>query len=449
MSFQRKLESSLLDFVIIRVGRNARFRSSETGTSVVQEIKVTMNNEKKIILFTFVAHYFFHFYELAFPALAVPLMLSLQMSLEDVLKLGFPMYLFFGLFSLPWGIFADRFSNRRSLIIFFLGTGAGAVIASQSASPVSIMVSLAVIGFFASIYHPAGMGLISHGVRNRGMALGINGVAGSIGLATAPFIAGLLNWLVGWEKAYLILGICGLFWGLLMFFIPLDETPIERGAGPGGTRGGVASRHPGWAGFLILCLIATLGGLAYRINIVVLPAYLEFKAGFLCRLFAGLPFANMAGLSTMAAGLLVSFVYIAGIFGQLMSGRLADRHNLLKLYLAFNLICLPFVLAMGAFGDQLLVAAAALYVFFGLGIQPIENSLIARFTPDRWRSTGYGITSILIFGVGSLAVYWVGWIKEAWDLGAVYYFSGGLTALILAGILGLMAYSKGADYRNH
>ncbi len=137
-----------------------------------------MDNEKKIIFFTFVAHYLFHFYELAFPALAIPLMLSLNMSLEDVLKLGFPMYLLFGLFSLPWGMFADRYSNRKALIIFFFGTGAGAVITALSSSGFSIMVSLALIGFFASIYHPAGMGLISLGVRNRGMALGINGVAG-------------------------------------------------------------------------------------------------------------------------------------------------------------------------------------------------------------------------------------------------------------------------------
>jgi MFS transporter, FSR family, fosmidomycin resistance protein len=406
-----------------------------------------MNNEKKIILFTFVAHYFFHFYELAFPALAIPLMLSLKMSLEDVLKLGFPMYLLFGLFSLPWGMFADRFGNRRTLIIFFFGTGLGAVVTALSSTGASIMLSLALIGFFAGIYHPAGMGLISLGVRNRGMALGINGVAGSIGLASAPFIAGFLNWLVGWKMAYLLLGLVGILWGLLMFFVPIDETPIERG-----TTGQAAKREENSRSalgrFLILCVIVTLGGLAYRINIVVLPAYLEFKAGFLARFFAGLPFSNMSGMTTMAAGILVSFVYIVGIFGQLTGGKMADRRDLLRLYLSFNLWSLPFVVLMSVLGEQFLVAAACLYVFFALGIQPIENSLVASFTPDKWRSTGYGITSILIFGVGSFAVYWVGWIKEAWSLGAVYLVSGGLIVLILAGIVGLIRYTKGYVCRN-
>jgi MFS family permease len=406
-----------------------------------------MTNEKKIILFTFVAHYFFHFYELAFPALAIPLMLSLQMSLEDVLKLGFPMYLLFGLFSLPWGMFADRFGNRRALVIFFFGTGLGAVVMAHSSSSAAILFSLALIGFFAGIYHPAGMGLISLGVRSRGMALGVNAVAGSVGLATAPFIAGLLNWLVGWQKAYLLVGLVGMVWGLFMFFVPIQETPIERGAAGQEERHAENSRFAVWR-FLILCVIVTLGGFAYRINIIVLPAYFEFQAGFLSKLFSGLPFSNLAGMTTMAAGILVSLVYIVGIFGQLAGGRMADRRDLLRLYLSFNLWSLPFVILMSFLGDQFLVAAASLYVFFALGIQPIENSLIAKFTPDRWRSTGYGITSILIFGVGSLAVYWVGWIKEAWSLGAVYIVSGGLVLLILAGIAGLMRYTKGHVYKN-
>jgi len=54
--------------------------------------------------FYLVAHFLFHFYEIAFPALAIPLMLSLKMDLKGVLELGFPMYLLFGLSSLPWDI---------------------------------------------------------------------------------------------------------------------------------------------------------------------------------------------------------------------------------------------------------------------------------------------------------------------------------------------------------
>jgi len=117
-----------------------------------------MDNEKKIMLFTCVAHFFTHFYEMIFPALAIPLMISLNMSLGDVLKMSFFMYLLYGLTALPWGMISDRFNNRITLIIFFIGTSLGAMLTAFSDTRTSMMLSLAVIGFFASSYHPAGMG---------------------------------------------------------------------------------------------------------------------------------------------------------------------------------------------------------------------------------------------------------------------------------------------------
>jgi MFS family permease len=405
-----------------------------------------MNNEKKIILFTFVAHFLFHFYEIAFPVLAIPLMLSLKMDLKGVLELGFPMYLLFGLSSLPWGYFADRFSNRRALMICFFGGSLGAFLTAFSSSGTSFMLSLAVIGIFACICHPAGMGLISHGVRNRGMALGINSVAGSIGLIVGPFLAGLLNWLAGWQMAYLTIGIFSLLWGIAIIFVKIDETPIEGLDIPEPTSTNRRTNH--WLRVLLFFLIVTLGGLAYRINIVVLPAYLEFNATFLSRFFLGLNLPNMAATTTMAASLLASFVYLIGIVGQLAGGKMADQYDLRWLYLAFNVISLPCVILMGFLTEQPLVMAAAAYVFFALGIQPIENSLIAKFTPRKWRSTGYGISSVLIFGVGALAVYLVGWVKDQWYLGAIYLVSGGFIALIILGIMVLLRLTQGSPYKN-
>jgi MFS family permease len=106
------------------------------------------------------------------------------------------------------------------------------------------------------------------------------------------------------------------------------------------------------------------------------------------------------------------------------------------------------VILMGFLTEQPLVIATAAYVFFALGIQPIENSLIAKFTPRKWRSTGYGISSVLIFGVGALAVYLVGWVKDQWHLGAIYLVSGGFIALIILGIMVLIHFTRGLVYKN-
>lgn len=397
-----------------------------------------MNNERKIITFTCAAHFFTHFYELLFPALAVPLMLSLKMSLEEVLQVSFFMYLLYGVAALPWGMVSDRFGNRKSLIIFFLGTGASALLASFAATKTSLTVSLAMIGFFASIYHPAGMGLISLSMKNRGMALGINGVAGNLGFVCAPFTAGILNWLFGWEAAYLFVGILCILWGAAMMLIPIDETPHPHHHDAPAEEGNTSRK---W-NFLILCCAMTFAGFAYRAVSVILPAAFEFKAGFLWELFQRFHFENIEGAKTMAATLLASSIYIVSAVGQYIGGRVADRRDLRRAYLAFHALSLPFVLLMGITGNYLLVLSAAMYVFFALGMQPIENSLVAVYTPGRWRSTGYGIKFILVFGVGSFAVYCAGWIKEAWGLGSVFLFMGIPVALLIMCAVLLIAVSE-------
>jgi FSR family fosmidomycin resistance protein-like MFS transporter len=405
-----------------------------------------VSNEKKIILFTFVAHFLFHFYEIAFPALAIPLMLSLNMDLRDVLVLGFPMYLTFGLFSLPWGIFADRYSCRKALIVCYCGGGIGALMTALSSSTPSMTWSLAVVGAFACICHPAGMGLISHGVRNRGTALGINSIAGSIGLAVGPFIAGLINWLSDWRMVYLSAAVFSIACGLALFMTPIDETPIIEEHNSLRTNQRFSKKHI--LNILLFFAILTLGGLAYRVNIVILPAYFEFNAHFLYDLFRNVHLPNLVSATSVAAAVLVSGVYAIGIFGQLTGGRFADRYDLRSLYLYFNILSLPFVIMMAYFSEQSLVLVSAAYVSFALGIQPIENSLVAKFTPQRWRSTGYGISAVLIFGVGSVTVYLVGWIKDGWSLGASYLFSAAVILLIISGILLLMRNTRGQDFRN-
>ena len=406
-----------------------------------------ISNEKKILLFPVASHFLFHFYEIAFPALAIPLTLSLNMSLKDVLALGFPMYLMFGLCALPWGFFADHFSNRLALMIGFFGCAAGSFLTALSSTPEGIMWSLAIIGIFTCICHPAGMGLISHTAKNRGAALGFFSVAGTIGLIVGPFLAGMLNWLAGWKVAYAVMGIVSLLWGVALIFIKIDETPLvqENAVGSGG-----ANNNAFPLGTVILFFwIVTLGGLVYRINIVALPAYLEFKAGFLAvALHDLLNIPTVAATTTMAAAALTSVIYVAGIFGQIYGGKIADRYELRRLYIVFNAAILPLALLMAFLSDQYLVVAAAAYVFFALGIQPIENSLIATFTPPRWRSTGYGLAAILIFGVGALAVFLVGWVSTRWSLGTVYLFSSTLLVLIVVNIVLLFIATRGRELRN-
>ncbi|MDI6727054.1 MAG: MFS transporter [Smithellaceae bacterium] len=400
-----------------------------------------MNNEKKIVLFTSVAHFYTHFFELIFPALAIPLTLSLNMSLAEVLPISFLMYLLFGLGALPWGIIADRFGNKRSLVIFFVGAGLGSILTSFSTTSTALFFALAIIGFFSSIYHPAGLGLLSRGVRDRGRAMGINGAAGSAGIAMAPLMAGFFNWIIGWRMIYLLAGIISLLLGFLMAITRIDETPIH--TQDVSTEAAKSRVH--LKTLLALSFVLIMSGIAYRMNTVILPAYLEFKAPFLWNWFLGLNVTQMASTATLAATILATFIYVVGIFGQYFGGWISDKYKLSHVYVVFVLLGLPFLLAMAFLTDLALVLASSFYIFFALGMQPVENSLVAKLTPSQFRSTGYGIKFLLTFGVGALAVYIAGWIKGMWNLEMVYVFSASVIALMALGIFYLIRHTRNQE----
>jgi FSR family fosmidomycin resistance protein-like MFS transporter len=182
-----------------------------------------ISNEKKIIILTSYCHFLSHFYMLIFPSLVIPLAEYFEMSIPDVLSLGFLMYLLFGLGALPMGIMTDLWNGRRMLTLHLLGLGAFSLLAGVARGSTSLMMSLAFIGVFASIYDPAGMGLISKGCTRRGDALGINGVFGNLGLGLAPIVTGIITYWFGWRIIYIIFGAFVFLSSIILFLVPIEK----------------------------------------------------------------------------------------------------------------------------------------------------------------------------------------------------------------------------------
>jgi MFS transporter, FSR family, fosmidomycin resistance protein len=397
------------------------------------------SEEKRILAVTSAAHFLTHLYELAFPAIALTLRDDLGWTLADVLRLSFLMYLLFGLGALPAGLLTDRWRARWVLAASACSAGIGCALVALSRTQAQFTVALALVGLSISAYHPAGMSLLSRCVRRRGGALGLNGVFGNLGSATAPFIGGLLAYAFGWRAAYAGLGGLGIAAAALTLLLPIDETSVEAAAArPAASRDGSNLES-----FGILCVAMMLAGLSYRGVSLLLPATFEGRTTFLAAALEHLRFLQVAKVRNLAATAIASGVYMVGVIGQIVGGHLADRHDLRKLYLLFHACSLPFVLAMGALNEWALVASAALYIFFGLGMQPIENSLVARYTPERWRSTSYGVKFVLNFGVGSLAVYGVTALQGDAGFQRVYLALAGVVLLVCATSAFLLQRSRG------
>jgi MFS family permease len=313
------------------------------------------------------------------------------------------------------------------LIVAMGGMGIAALAAAEVEPGRPIAICLALMGLCGSIYHPAGMGLISHTIRARGRALGINGMFGNFAIALTPIITATLCERIGWQNTYRATGFAMLGLTTVCALLPIRERPLTPHPT---TPVHAGSRQSNRTLFFLLCVAAMLGGISYRGNTVVQPAY----------------FAEHVSLLSFGAA--TSLVYLFGIGGQLVGGSLADRYDLRWLYLAFHALSLPALLAMVSLSQVPLVSAGAVFVFFSLGMQPIENSLFARFTPPRWRATGYGIKFILTFGVGSFAIRLIEWAKTAGDLSLVLLYLAGVVALLLVVIGIFVALTVGQEMRN-
>ncbi len=70
----------------------------------------------------------------------------------------------FGVGAIPAGWAESKLGGRLLLILYLMGSGFSALLVSVSNSFFIMVIGLGFMGFFCSIYHPAGLTLISHRV---------------------------------------------------------------------------------------------------------------------------------------------------------------------------------------------------------------------------------------------------------------------------------------------
>jgi MFS transporter, FSR family, fosmidomycin resistance protein len=412
--------------------------------------------ERNILIVASTAHFLTHFTMLIFPSLALAMRGEFGLGFDQVIGLGFWMYLLFGLGALPFGILTDLWGRPRTmLIISLLGVGACAVWASLATGPEGLRWALAGVGLFASIYHPAGLAWISRDVRRRGWALGVNGVYGNLGVVAAPVIAGLLSITIGWRSTYIVLALPAFLAALIGARLGVDAGDVDDEATadkPTSRRGPALNRRRHLLAFALLCMAMMAAGISYRGQTLVLPAWFQMQdvhlplrvGAWLQSLAAGSHFDS----SLMAATLLTSLAYLAGAVGQVVGGRFADRHDLRLVYFGCHFLSLPLLAVLGLLSGAWLLIGAMVYAFFAFGMQPAENSLVAELTPPSLRSTGYGLKFVVVFGVGSLAVKLVGLWERAGGLASVFPRLAATLVVLLVMVIGLWLVTRRVRLRN-
>ena len=125
-----------------------------------------MTASRRIIGFINVGHMIDHMFMLIFPTAVLSMQSTFAKPYSELIALALGGFIAFGAGSFPAGWLGDRWSRRNMMAIFFFGIGVATFATGLTQTTWQLATGLAVIGLFASIYHPVGTAmLVSHAER--------------------------------------------------------------------------------------------------------------------------------------------------------------------------------------------------------------------------------------------------------------------------------------------
>ncbi|ELY89096.1 major facilitator superfamily protein [Natrialba hulunbeirensis JCM 10989] len=426
------------------------------------------DNDRSITGFVMISHAVVHTYELSIPILMVIWLTEFSVStaiLGTAVAVGYGL---FGVGALPAGILVDRFGSRELVLVCLAGMGGSFLLLSAAQGIVSITLALCVWGIAASIYHPAGLSLISTGVEQRGTGFAYHGMAGNFGIAFGPLLTAILLLFFDWRLVTAILVVPA---GLAILYAvtasfdekaavetqpdggrePADEdtdTDTDTGGPTDEQADGQMSlsrflsdsRALFTLGFTVAMVVVMMNGLFYRGTLTFLPDVLsDFMPDVAEQLQLFDPDSPMAEefdpASYLYAGLLM-----VGMAGQYVGGKLTDRirteTGLTIIFGSLAVVAVLFVPVAEAGPIPLLIIGSILgFLLFSL--QPMYQATIAEYSPPGERGLSYGYTYLGVFGVGAAGaaiagfLLSVGSVWQTFTALAVFPLTGALLAIVL------------------
>ena len=382
-----------------------------------------MKRRQLEFLFLNAGHFFDHLIILIFAAVAaLALAREWGMGYAQLIPYATPGFVAFGLFAVPAGWLADKWSREGMMLLFFLGIGIAAVLTALADTPLQIGLGLFVIGMFGAIYHPVGLAMVVQGRTKTGMPLAVNGVFGNLGVGCAALITGFLIDQTGWRSAFVWPGVVcivlGLAYALFLFAIRQSGNDADRASGAK-AKSGQTLQVTGTILIKIFAVIffsTAVGGLIFQSTTFSLPKIFDERLG------------ELAVTATSVGGFAFAVFALASV-GQLIVGYLLDRISLKLVFLVVaGIQVVFFALMVGATGSVAL-AVGTVFMLAVFGQIPINDVLIGRITRSEWRSRVFGLRYIVTFSVSASSIPLIAWIYGFWGFDALFWV---LTAAALA-----------------
>ena len=340
-------------------------------------------------LYLNIGHLLDHFMMLIFAKAAFDAGREFGLSYEEIIVYGTLGVILFGAAAPLAGWLADKYSRAILITIYPFGLSLGAMLAAFSSSTEMLGISLGVVGFFAAIYHPVGIAMITKRPGKVGLRLGINGVWGNMGVALAPILTGFLIAYADWRLGFVIPALMCLSFGIsqLFAFIELDETRPQTPKVKNNKSVSVLTE--GWQTVLLCLSIVTLsGGFIFGSLTFLIPRIFE---------------VNMLQISNDVAitGLLAGLVYAIASFSQIGTGWLVDKVPPKFVLSAMGLGQLIFIYIASQSSDYGLLFIMLAAMIFVFGQVPITDVILVKYVKDSWRGRVLSIKFMVNLSAGA------------------------------------------------
>lgn len=285
----------------------------------------------------------------------------------------------YGVSQLPAGWLADRLGSRVVLTIGVAGVALAGLLVGVSPNYILLAVFLVLMGIAGGGYHPASAPLVSAAVetKDRGKALGIHQIGGSISFFVAPLIAAGLASALGWRGSFLAISIPTIVFGII-FFVLLGRLGYARKPKAKVSVGEVKTA-PEFGQMCRLVAVLTLG----ISSMVLLYSSMSFIPLYIVDHFS---------ISKEAAAAMLALCVSGGLWAGPLGGYLSDRIGKLPVLVAAGIIGGPAVYLMNVvpfgwtFSAVLILIGMAQYLSM-----PVVEAYILSHVSESKRSTVLGI----------------------------------------------------------
>lgn len=310
-----------------------------------------------------------------------------------------------------FGHAADRFSKAWLLPLALLLAGFGVAMIGWADNYYVILSLAGISGIGIAAYHPeAARRVHMLAGERKAEAMSIFGIGGTLGFAIGPlFITTAILWF-GLKGSLSALA-PALLVAVLMSYLPTPQISTKQKIGQD-----VKESGDNWRAFSLLSICVTGRSVLFFGLLTFIPLY----------------WVNILGQTKIAGGMALSVMTIAGVFGNLVGGRFADRFGNTRIIL-YGFIMLLALVPLFLWVDK---PAAAILVLI-----PIGFALMATYAPSVVLGQKYlpnhigfasGITLGIAVAAGGIAAPFLGRVADVYGLTTVL---SGLSLLPMINIL--------------